>query len=85
MVLAAGQVAPAMADESPCALNGVPPVPVMETAKAHFLKGEYREFHRVAMPFVPDNAADAEARYVECFQQVAGARRNVAADDHGPA
>lgn len=52
--------AAAAADPAPpCALNGVAPVPEIETAKAHFLKGEYPQFYRVATPFV----ADAEARY----------------------
>ena len=52
--------AAAAADPAPpCALNGVAPVPTLETAKAHFLKGEYPEFYRATTPFV----ADAEARY----------------------
>lgn len=46
---------------SPCALNGAAPVPALEAAKAHFLKGEFAQFYRVATPLVPD----AEDRYAE--------------------
>ena len=67
MVFAGGLAAPVMAAKPPCALNGVQPVPVLETAKAHFLKGEYPEFCRIATPFL----SDAEARYRELFQQMA--------------
>lgn len=44
----------ARADEPPCALNGVEPVPVIEQAKAAFLRGDYREFYRAVTPYVPD-------------------------------
>ncbi len=57
---AGAQAGPAAADAPPpCALNGIAPVPVLETAKAHFLKGEYPQFYRATTPFV----ADAEERY----------------------
>ncbi len=56
---AADTAADPAATATPCALNGVQPVPVLETAKAHFLRGEYPQFFRVSTPFV----IDAEARY----------------------
>ena len=64
--LMGAQVLPATAAEPACALNGVPPVPVLEAAKAHFLRGEYAQFYRIATPFV----SDAEARYGEVMGQL---------------
>ena len=65
-MLVGAQVLPATATEPACALNGVQPVPVLETAKAHFLRGEYAQFYRIATPFV----SDAEARYGEVMGQL---------------
>lgn len=52
---------PARAQTPACKLNGVQPVPVLETAKAAFLAGKYQEFYRVATPYVPE----ARAKYPE--------------------
>ncbi len=49
-----GLAGPALAETAPCALNGVEPLPVLEAAKAAFLKGKYHEFYRLATPYVPD-------------------------------
>lgn len=62
-----GLAAPALAEEPPCALNGVEPVPVMEQAKAAFLAGEYRRFYKVATPYVPD----ARKKYPELMGPLA--------------
>ena len=49
-----GLAGPALAETAPCTLNGVEPLPVLEAAKAAFLKGKYHEFYRLATPYVPD-------------------------------
>lgn len=67
LALALASAQPAQAQTPPCKLNGVQPVPVLETAKAAFLAGKYHEFYRVATPYVPD----ARAKYPELMGPLA--------------
>lgn len=38
--------------DSPCSLQGLEPIPIMEKAKDHFLNGQYRQFADVLRPVI---------------------------------
>ncbi|AGT09638.1 hypothetical protein [Paracoccus aminophilus] len=53
--------APAFADEPPCALNGLAPLPVLEKAKAAILAGDYSGFYRETENVFPQGEAPEKA------------------------
>lgn len=51
-LVAAGFSAGAALADSPCSLQGMTAIPIMETAKEHFLNGRYRDFADVLEPVI---------------------------------
>lgn len=54
LLIALTLAGPALAEES-CALNGLEPLPVLETIKGHFLRGDYRGFFYDTPNLFPKN------------------------------
>lgn len=71
VVVSAGLAGTALAN-APCSLQGLEPIPVMETAKAHFLNGSYEKFSDALQPVI---TLDQE-KFSNIFGPIANAAPN---------